>query len=155
MFKVTFSPVVGLILAAWCVTITTGHLDVNTSYLNGVGDVPASFPCRYFWLIFIQRAPSLQGRGSPAGAVSLVVAVSLQLPISFHPPPFLISLKDIHLHPLPVVIIQVVALGEPQALLVRRGLEAQSGENSADLGLRFVGHRVGRIGQFVGKLVSY
>ena len=155
IFKVTFCPLAGLIRAAHGASAFTCRLTVITAYLNGVGDVPASLPGRDFGLVLIQRASCLQGRGPPAGAVPLVVAVPLQPALPLHVSPFLFSLKDIHLHPLPVVIIQVVALGEAQALLVRRGLEAQPGEHPADLGLGFVGHRVGRVGQLVGDLVSY
>ncbi|TNN60317.1 hypothetical protein EYF80_029482 [Liparis tanakae] len=118
-----------------------------TGYLNGIGDVPASFPCRDLRFILIQRASRLQGRGPSGGAISLVVTVPVQLPLSrsLHASPFLFSLEDIHLHPLPVVIVQVVALDEAHTFFVGRGLEAQPGEHPADLGLGFVGHRVGRI----------
>lgn len=61
------------------------------------------------------------------------------------------GLEDIHLQPLPVLHVQVVAVSEAHRLLVGGRLEAHPGEHAAHLRLGLVGHRSGHVGQLAAK----
>lgn len=120
-------------------------------HLNCIGDVPARIPCCDFVLRSLRIAGFAGFSGSWGGrTVSLVMTVSCHHSLSFPARPYFF-----HSHPMSVLVIQTITLGERYRFLIRGRLEAEPRKHTAHLPLGFMWRAVHYTDDFTWNLVPY
>lgn len=131
----------------------------SRAHLDSVGHVPARLPRSDLgFVVAPELAPRPHGlvlgtrgrQGCPIAALVMDVSLDGRFCALF-PARLALGFQDVHLESLTVLKVEVVAVREAHRLFIRGRLKTHPGEHAAHLGLGFVGHGRGHIGQLAAE----